>query len=192
MVRGSFMSAWTWIKGAAKVSTGGLSSLYLYGGLFVAGAAVFAGAALWHGGEVKDVRETAFSAGRLEVENGVIREQQRELTRMVGITNNLNEAYREQIQTIADAESRIAADADRLRQLKAQRAGAIAAATPEAVRGYATAAGDVYEACRVEYRALGFDAERCSSAAHTLNDWAKALTREDIDATRATLRKTPE
>ena len=185
------MSAWTWIKGAAKISTGGLSSLYLYGGLFVAGAAAFAGAALWHGGEVKEVRETAFSAGRLEVENGVIREQQRELTRMVGITNNLNEVNREQLETIAAAESAAAAADDRLRQLKAQRGAAIAAASPDAVRGYATTAGDVYEACRSEYRALGFDAERCSAAAHTLNNWAKALTREDIDATRATLRTNP-
>ena len=183
------MSAWTWIKTAAKVSTGGFSSLYLYGGLLVAGAALSGGAWLWHGWKVDGVHDAAFAAGRLEVENDVIREQQRELTRMVTITNTLQKAYREQLQTIADAESRAIADADRMRQLKAQRTAAIAAATPDAVRGYAAVAGDVYEACRVEYRALGFDAERCSSAAHTLNDWAKALTREDIDATRATLRK---
>lgn len=186
------MSAWTWVKTAAKVGTGGLSSLYLYGGLLVAGAALSGGAWLWHGWKVDGVHDAAFSAGRLEVENDVIREQQRELTRMVGVTNQLNEVYLGQLQTIAEAESRIAADADRLRQLKAQRAAALASATPDAVRGYATVAGDVYEACRVEYRALGFDAERCSSAAHTLNDWAKALTREQIDATRATLRKNPE
>ena len=185
------MSAWTWIKTAAKVSTGGLSSLYLYGGLLAAGAALSGGAWLWHGWQVDGVHDAAFAAGRLEVENDVIREQQRELTRMVGVTNQLNEVYLGQLQTIAEAESRIAADADRLRQLKAQRTAAIAAATPDAVRGYATTAGDVYEACRSEYRALGFEAERCSAAAHALNDWAKALTREDIDATRATLRKQP-
>ena len=62
------MSAWTWIKGAAKISTGGLSSLYLYGGLFVAGAAAFAGAAAWHGAQVKATRETAFKAGQTEVQ----------------------------------------------------------------------------------------------------------------------------
>ena len=186
------MSAWTWIKGAAKVGTGGMSSLYLYGGLLVAGAAMAGGAVLWHGWKVDGAHDAAFKAGRMEVENDVIREQQRELTRMVGITNTLQKAYREQIKTIADAEYRAAADAERMRKLKAQRTSAIAKATPNAVRGYATAAGDVYEACRSEYRALGFDAERCSSAAHTLNDWAKALTREDIDATRATLRTKPE
>lgn len=150
------------------------------------------GAYIWHGLAVDGAHDEAFAAGRLEVENDVIREQQRELARMVGITNTLNEAYREQIKTIDSAQARIAADADRMRQLKAQRAAAIAAASPEAVRGYATTAGDVYAACRDEYRALGFDAERCSAAAHAVNDWAKALTREDIDATRATLRKTPE
>ena len=186
------MSKWTWIKGAAKFSTGVMPSIYLYGGLLLAGAAAATGANLWHGWKVDGVHDAAFSAGRMEVENDVIREQQRELTRMVTITNTLQKAYREQIKTIADAEYRAAADAERMRKLKAQRTSAIAKATPNAVRGYATAAGDVYEACRSEYRALGFDAERCSSATHTLNDWAKALTREDIDATRATLRKTPE
>lgn len=186
------MSQWAWINGVTKAVTGGLSSLYLYGGLLVAGAAMAGGAVLWHGWKVDGVHDAAFKAGRLEVENATMREQQREIARLIDVTNNLNEAYREQIQTIADAESRAADDADRLRQLKAQRTAAIAAATPDAVRGYATAAGDVYEACRVEYRALGFDAERCSSAAHTLDQWAQALTREQIDATRATLRKTPE
>ena len=43
------MNTWKWIKGAANVSTGGLSSLYLYGGLLVAGAAMATGAYLWHG-----------------------------------------------------------------------------------------------------------------------------------------------
>lgn len=186
------MSKWNWIKGAAKFSAGVMPSIYLYGGLLLVGAAAATGANLWHGWKVDGVHDAAFKAGRLEVENDVIREQQRELTRMVTITNTLQKAYREQIQTIADAERRAAADADRLRQLKAQRSAAIAAASTDAVRGYATTAGDVYEACRSEYRALGFDAERCSAAAHTLNDWAKALTREDIDATRATLRKNPE
>jgi hypothetical protein len=183
------MNAWTWIKGAASVSTGGLSSVYLYATLLAGGAAIATGGYLWHEWKVDGVHDAAFKAGRMEVENTVVREQQRELTRMVGITNNLNEVNHEQLKAIALAEH-AAADADgRLRQLKAQRTAAIATASPDAVRGYATAAGDVYEACRSEYRALGFDAERCSSAAHTLNDWAKAMTREDIDATRATLRK---
>jgi hypothetical protein len=186
------MSQWAWINGVTKAVTGGFSSLYLYGGLLAAGAALSGGAWLWHGWKVDGAHDAAFAAGRLEVENDVIREQQRELTRMVGITNNLNEAYREQVKTIDDAERLARADAERVLELKNERDAALAKATPEAVRGYATAAGDVYEACRVEYRALGFDAERCSSAAHTLNDWAKALTREDIDATRATLRKNPE
>lgn len=183
------MSKWTWIKGAAKFSTGVMPSIYLYGSLLLAGAAAATGANLWHGWKVDGVHDAAFAAGRMEVENDVIREQQRELTRMVGITNNLNEAYREQIKTIDDAERLARADAERVRELKNERDAALAKATPDAIRGYATTAGDVYEACRSEYRALGFDAERCSSAAHTLNDWAKALTRKDIDATRATLRK---
>lgn len=163
------MSVLTWIKGAATVSTGGLSSLYLYGGLLVAGAAVFGGAALWHGAQVKDTLDTAFNAGRLEVENDVIREQHRELTRMVNETNKLNEAYREQTSTI-DALERAARNAG-LRVTKAQRDAAIATGSAEAVRNYASVAGDVYQACRDEYRALGYDAARGSATAHTLKQW---------------------
>lgn len=181
-----------WIKAAANIGTGGISSLYLYGGLFVAGAAAFAGAALWHGAQVRELRDTAFKSGRMEVENDQLRETQRELTRMVGITNNLNEVAREQLQTI-DAAERAAAAADgRVRQLAAQRNAAIRTAPAEAVRDYAAAAGYLYQACRSEYRALGFEAERCSTAAHTLDAWSKAVTREDIDATRAALRNKPE
>lgn len=181
-----------WIKTAANIGTGGMSSLYLYGGLFLAGAAAFAAASIWHGAQIKEVREAAYKTGRTEIESEQLRETQRELARMVGVTNQLNEVYLAQLQATSDAESAAAAADERVRQLTAQRKRAIATAPADAVRAYAAAAGDVYAACRTEYRALGFDAERCSAAAHALNDWAKAQTREDIDTIRATLRTKPE
>lgn len=108
-------------------------------------------------------------AAHAEQETDRVRELGRELTRMVGITNNLNEAYREQTATIDDLERR--ARTDGVRVTKAQRDAAIAQGSAEAVRHYASVAGDVYQACRDEYRALGYDAARGSATAHTLKSW---------------------
>ena len=62
------MSAWKWIKTAANVSAGGASSLYLYGGLLLFGAALAGGATWWHGGKVDAARDAAFKAGQTEVQ----------------------------------------------------------------------------------------------------------------------------
>jgi len=140
---------------------------------------------------------TGLTTGRADIrtewaaaDNAALREREREISRLVTVTNNLQEAYREQLAAIEQADSRAAADARRMRQLTADRAAALSAADPASVREYAAAAGDVYAQCRGEYRALGLAADRCSAAAHTLDGWAKALTRADLDATRSTLRPT--
>ena len=114
--------------------------------------------------EIAEIR-----AAHAEQETDRVRELGRELTRMVGITNNLNEAYREQTATIDDLERRARTDGVRL--TKAQRDAAIAQGSAEAVRHYASVAGDVYQACRDEYRALGYDAARGSATAATLKAW---------------------
>jgi hypothetical protein len=171
------MNVLKWVKTAANVSTGGMSSLYLYGGLLLAVAGAVSGAWWWHADKVDDHYEASFKAGRMEVENEQLRETQRELTRMVGVVDKLNEVYLAQLQAVSDAESAAAAADERMRQLAAQRKRAIATAPTEAVRAYASTAGDVYAACRAEYRALGFDAERCSAAAHTLNGYADEVSR---------------
>lgn len=62
------MSAWKWIKTAASVGTGGMSSLYLYGGLLLAGAALAVGAFWWHAGKVDAARDAAFKAGQADVQ----------------------------------------------------------------------------------------------------------------------------
>lgn len=166
-----------WLKVAANVSTGGMSSFYLYGGLLLVGAAAAGGAVWWHADKVDDHYETSFKAGRMEVESEQLRETQRELTRVVGVVNQLNEVYLAQLNKVSSAESAAAAADERVRQLTAQRKLAIATAPAEAVRAYAAAAGDVYAACRAEYRALGFEAERCSAAAHALNEYAEEVSR---------------
>ena len=62
------MSWLKWIKTAANVSTGGVSSLYLYGGLLLAGAAAMGGALWWHADKVDDHYEASFKAGQDEVQ----------------------------------------------------------------------------------------------------------------------------
>jgi chromosome segregation ATPase len=104
-----------------------------------------------------------------QAETDRIREANREISRLVESTNNLNEAYRVQSQTIDDLERR--ARTDGVRVTKAQRDAAIAQGSTEAVRHYASVAGDVYQACRDEYRALGYDAARGSATAATLKAW---------------------
>ena len=175
------MSWLKWIKTAANISTGGASSLYLYGGLFVAGAAVFAAASFWHGAQVEAVRFKAFKAGNDEVqaewdasENEKLRETQRELTRLVGITNNLNEVYREQVSTIDRMSEQLRARG--LRVTKAERDSAIAAGTSEAVRGYATTAADNFAACRGEYLEVGREYGKCSATAQSLDKYAAEVS----------------
>lgn len=168
------MSAWKWIKTAASAGTGGMSSLYLYGGILLAGAALAGGAVWWHAGKVGAVRDSAFSAGRLEVESEQLRETQRELARMVGITNNLNEVYREQVGTIDRMSDRLRALG--LRVTKADRDAAITAASAEAVRGYATTAADHFAACRDEYVDLGRGYARCAAAAQSLDSYASEVS----------------
>lgn len=170
------MSWLKWIKTAANVSTGGMSSLYLYGGLLLAGAAAMGGALWWHADKVDDHYEASFKAGRMESENDQLRETKRELTRMVGVVERLNEVYLAQLQAVSDAESAAAAADERVRKLAAQRNAAIRTAPAEAVRAYAATAGDVYAACRAEYRALGFDAERCGATARTLDAYADEVS----------------
>ena len=146
----------------------------------------------WHADQVDDHYEASFKAGRLEAENDQIREQQRELTRMVGVVGQLNEVYLAQLQAVSDAESAAAAADERVRKLAAQRKAVLATAPAEAVRAYAATAGDVYAACRAEYRALGFDAGRCSATAHTLDAYADEVSRTQFTMPRSPFTKPVE
>jgi len=137
-------------------------------------AAICAGLFAWGGinairvGSIKtDLAELKTAHAQAETDR--TREANREIARLVGLTNELNEAYRVQNQTIDDLERRARTDGVRL--TKAQRDAAIAQGSAEAVRNYASVAGDVYQACRDEYRALGYDAARGAATASTLKSW---------------------
>lgn len=108
-------------------------------------------------------------ADHAQQETDRVREANREISRLVTVTNDLNEAYRGQTAKIDDLERR-ARDSG-LRVTKAQRDAAIAQGSAEAVRNYATVAGDNYSACRDEYRTLGYEHARSSATAGTLKQW---------------------
>lgn len=137
--------------------------------LICAGALAWGGAQTWRVHSLKsDV--AAIKQAQAEAESDRLREANREIARLVGITNNLNEAYRDQIAIIDVLERR--AESAGVRVTKAERDAAIARGSTEAVSRYAITAGDVYQACRDEYRALGYEAARGSATAHTLKQWA--------------------
>lgn len=137
--------------------------------LICAGALAWGGAQTWRVHLLKsDI--ASIKQAQAEAESDRLREANREITRLVGITNNLNEAYRDQIAIIDLLERR--ADSAGVRVTKAERDDAIARGSAEAVSRYAITAGDVYQACRDEYRSLGYEAARGSAAAHTLKQWA--------------------
>lgn len=119
--------------------------------------------------EIAEIR-----ADHAEQETDRVRELGRELTRMVGITNNLNEVYREQVDTIDRMSDRLRALG--LRVTKADRDAAITAASAEAVRGYATTAADHFAACRDEYVDLGRGYARCAAAAQSLDSYASEVS----------------
>lgn len=137
--------------------------------LICAGAMAWGGAQTWRVHSLKsDV--AAIKQAQAEAESYRLREANREIARLVTVTNNLNEAYRDQI-AIIDVLERRAGDAG-VRVTKAERDAAIARGSAEAVSRYAITAGDVYQACRDEYRSLGYEAARGSATAHTLKQWA--------------------
>jgi hypothetical protein len=112
---------WTWVKTAAKFSTGGMSALYLYGGLLLAGAMAAMGAMAWHAGQVDGVRQAGHEEGAATVQgqwdkaklakayadNAALRESQREVSRLVQVNQEVQRAYNDVLGQLA------AADADR-------------------------------------------------------------------------------
>lgn len=141
-------------------------------------SALYAGAFAWGAVNAYQVKALKTDLSELKSEHASaeserVREANREIARLVDVTNNLNEVYSEQVRTIDALERR--SRTDRVRLTKAERDAAIAGGSAEAVRRYATVAGDVYQACRDEYRALGYDAARGSAATYTLKDWVDSL-----------------
>lgn len=136
--------------------------------LICAGALAWGGAQTWRVHSLKsDI--AGIKQGQAEAESARLREANREITRLVGITNSLNEAYRVQIQTIDRLFDELRARG--LRVTKAERDAAIAAGTAEAVREYATTAADNYGACRAEYVGVGQEYAKCSGTAQSLKQW---------------------
>jgi hypothetical protein len=159
------MGALTWIKNAASVSTGGLSSLYLYGGLLVAGAALSTGAYLWHGWQVDGLHDAAFKAGQAEVQarwDAATTEALRVSALQTDSLQRTKDAAIKDAEKRAQDNARAAAGArtelDRLRKQAATGAGD-AGTTHAACTEYATAATDVLGECASALQSLAATAD---------------------------------
>ena len=134
------MKVWHWVKKAAKFSTGGASTFYLYGGLLAAGAVAAWAAMAWHQGQVSDVRQSGREEGAAQVQgqwaeaklaqayadNAALRESQREVSRLVQVNEEVQRAYNQILGQLADSD---AARADAAGLRNAERAAIIAEAS---------------------------------------------------------------
>lgn len=142
-------------------------------------AAIFTGA-LAHGCVLEHQRDglqtelDTLKADVVEAETGRLREANREISRLTGITNNLNEVHHDQLKTIDRLAGRLAAGG--MRVTEAERDAAIARGSAEAVRDFATVADRNYRACRAEYVDLGRGYAVCASSARILDAFAKEVT----------------
>jgi hypothetical protein len=133
------------------------------------------------GGAVLTAHSKGVDSGRAEVrsdwlaaDNAALRESQREVSRLSTIVNNLNEAYREQTETIGRMSDALRARG--MRVTKAERDAAIAAGTAEAVREYASTAADNFAACRGRYIDVGREYGTCSATAQVLDRYANEVS----------------
>lgn len=183
------MSWLKWIKTAANVSTGGVSSLYLYGGLLAAGAALSAVAMLWHGWQVDGVHDAAFKAGQAEVRGESLAAENRALLiqreQIITLSTDLMEAQRVHAQTsqaLAAALARAAAAGQRVRSAAAgdeldQRIGA---AECSVARSFGARAFRAAAACRDDAAALGLGTGglvESAASAHYEHARAEALSK---------------
>ena len=177
------MGALTWIKNAASIGTGGISSLYLYGGLLAAGAALSTGAYLWHGWRVDGLHDEAYAAGQAEVQArwdaATAEAVQAAANQTASLERTKNEAVAEaekRAQTNAAAAGRARTELDRLRKQAATGAGD-AGTTHAACTQYATAATDVLNECGSALQSLAATADGHVSDIRTLTgswpEWDK-------------------
>ena len=160
-----------------------MSSLYLYGGLLAVGAALSAGAYLWHGWRVDGLHDEAFAAGRKEAEyehqtallEG-LREGTRQTSHLQGVKDAAIAEAEKRAQTNAAAAGRARTELDRLRKQAATGAGD-AGTTHAACTQYATAATDVLNECGSALQSLAATADGHVSDIRTLTgswpEWDK-------------------
>ena len=159
------MGALTWIKNAASISTGGLSSLYLYGGLLVTGAALSTGAWLWHGWRVDGLHDEAYAAGQAEVQarwDAATAEAVQAAANQTASLERTKDAAIAEAKTRADQNAAAAAGArselDRLRKQASVGAGD-AGTSIGACTEYAAAATDVLGECAGALQSLAATAD---------------------------------
>ena len=167
------MKVLKWIKTAANIGTGGVSSLYLYGGIFLAGALAVFAAMSWHSGKVEEVREAAVDLGRMEIEalraaDALADARTRAhdalayAERAITLSNELNgarNAHQDALQRLSEARTRSAAAGRRVRDAAEPAGGEldqrIAAADYAVSRSFGADAFRTAVSCRGNLAEIG-------------------------------------
>lgn len=133
-------------------------------------AAAFAGAYAYRSSLIQMGYDQAMAQVR-EAETDKLRELLKENSRLVGVVQGLNDVAQKQKLDIAAFRARQRSDAQRLRDQEAEHQRRLAAASSEAVRGYATFLDGHIEECRSMVADLAGEAASCASTAKTLIDY---------------------
>lgn len=110
-----------------------------------------------------------------EAETDRLRELLKENARLVGVVKGLDDVAQKQKQDIADFRARQRADAERLRDQEIDHQRRLAAASSEALRGYAAHLDANLERCRGDIARFSAEAAGCSTSAWTLKAYLDAL-----------------
>lgn len=148
----------------------------LFNRFTAAGLAIaLAAGAYWNhrGNLIQQGYDTAMAQVR-EAETDRLRELLRENSRLVLVVKGLNEIADKQKQDIAAFRARQRADAQRLRDQEADHQRRLAAASAEAVRGYAAHLDGHLDECRGMVADFAAETASCSTAAWTLKNYIDA------------------
>lgn len=110
-----------------------------------------------------------------EAETDRLRELLKENSRLVGVVEKLHAQADKQKQDIAAFRARQRLNADRLRNQEADHQRRLAAASAEAVRGYAAHLDGNLERCRGDVERFSAEAAGCSVSAWTLKNYVDSL-----------------
>lgn len=137
-------------------------------------AAAFAGAYAYRSSLIQMGYDQAMAQVR-EAETDKLRELLKENSRLVGVVQGLNDVAQKQKSEIAAFRARHRASEQRMRDQEAEHQRRLAAASAEAVRGYAAFLDGHIEECRSMVADFAGEAASCASTAKTLIDYIKEL-----------------
>ncbi len=125
--------------------------------------------------ELEKGRHAQTRADHAEQEAQRLRESLREVSRLVTVHKETQDAYTLQRGQVLALRDRLRAADQRLRDQQAEHDTRIAAAGADGLRRYATAVSGDFGRCRADVERFGLEAAACSAAAHALKANLDAL-----------------